>query len=151
MRFKWRSFCLTSRNDTKRTNQLSYQMKWERNVLQKLWEGDSFFDASYTRRSTPCSGYLFKEEMHNRSMLTGQTFQCEMGGLHGVNRHSYGLSWSRENIFDQKQQNEVTKLPTTSWTPNFFFWEIFNRVIKPQTFESNVWWVLTLHTNVETS
>ena len=32
------------------------------NVLQKLWEGDSFFDASYTRRSTPCSGYLFKGE-----------------------------------------------------------------------------------------
>ena len=151
MRFKWRSFCLKSRNDTKRT--INWVIEWDeiemcyRNFERVI----PFFDASYTRRSTPCSGYLFKEEMHNRSMLTGQTFQRVTGGLHGViDTYMVFPDRARANL-NQKQQNGVTRLRTTSWTPNFFFWEIFNRVIKPQAFESNVWWVLTLHTNVETS
>ena len=81
--------------------------------------------------------------MSNVSACKGRIARC--------NRHLYGLSRSRKNIFDPRQQNGVTKLTTTSWTPNFFFWEIFNRVIKPQTFESHVWWVPTLKVNVETS
>ena len=32
----------------------------------------------------PAPGIFSKEEMHNRSMLTGQTFQCAMKRLNGV-------------------------------------------------------------------
>ena len=47
-------------------------------------------------------------------MLTGQTFQRVKGGLHGViDTYMVFPDRARANL-NQKQQNGVTKLPTTS-------------------------------------
>ena len=56
------------------------------------------------------------------SMLTGQTFQRVKGGLHGV-IDTYMVFPDRAKHIWHETVERVTRLLTTSWTPNFFFWE----------------------------
>ena len=58
MRFNCKSSCLTLRDDGKRASQMSYQIKMRWNVTEMMWRW--FFDASYDRRSTSHTRYLFK-------------------------------------------------------------------------------------------
>ena len=97
---------------------------------------------------------LLRVSFQRRRCITDLCWQVNVSVCNGkaerCNRHLDCLSWSREAYLTSNSRTRVTKLTTTSWTPNFSF-ENIQRVIKPQTFESNVWWVPMLHTNVETS
>ena len=106
MRFKWDRFA--SHREMTRNARINWVIEWdERNVLQKLWEGDSFFDASYTRRSTPCSRYLWNESKGYLSMLTGQPFQRVTGGLHGV--------IDTYMVFPDRARTYLTRNSRTGW------------------------------------
>ena len=149
MRFKWDRFA--SHREMTRNARINWVIEWDEiEMCYRNYERVIPFSMQATLEEAHPAPGIFSR----RRCITDLCWQVNVSVCNGkaerCNRHLDCLSWSREAYLTRNSRTRWLNCPPPVEHLTFLLKNI-QGVIKPQTFESNVWWVLTLHTNVETS